>query len=236
MARKYRHWTFFFRRASRGLSYLTLDPLEKLAVMIGLIKKPKNTLLWTKEHSHLGNPVVSGSSLSTQPNKSNASPSISFEMTNQSAAAPYRNLQFHEHDTPALAHSVFPPAIRTHRPRAGSHGSNSAPSRSPLRESGDSSRPLIQRPSEAYCLPGDGEGRPSDEMRVSFEDTLSHASPPEQGSGLGRDTMLQGRQGYRRANSGAGSPSIDGVSSAQGGLGIRFGDEDLERGMLHDQV
>jgi hypothetical protein len=224
IARKYRHWTFFFRRASRGLSYLTLDPLEKLAVMIGLIK------------IHIGNPVVPDSSLSTQPDNSNAYPSISVEMTENSAAAPNRNPRFHEHDTPALAHSVFPPAIRTHRPRSGSHGSNSALSRSPLRESGDSSRPLIQRPSGAHCLPGDVEGRPSDEIRVSFEDTLSHVSPPVQGSGLGYDTMLHTRQGYRRANSDVRSPSIDGVDSVQGGLGIRFGDEDLERGRLHDQV
>jgi hypothetical protein len=204
--------------------------------MIGLIKKQKNTLLWTKDHSHIGNLVVPELSLPTQPDDANAYPSIFVEMTEHSAATPHRNPQSHEHDTPALAHSVFPPAIRTHRPRSGSHGSNSALSRSPLRESGDSSRPLIQRPSGAHCLPGDAEGRSSDEVRVSFEETLSHASPPVQGSGFGYDTMLHTRQGYRRANSDGRSPSIDGVDSVQGGLGIRFGDGDLERGRLHDQV
>jgi hypothetical protein len=241
MTRKYKYWTFFVRLVSRALTSITLDPLEKLAIMIGLIKKPQKTLLWTKEHTHLWDPIVPQSLLPTQPHNSNASPSIPFEVIDHLAAAPHRKLHVYDHDTPAMSHSGFPPTIPTHRPRAGSDVSNPALSHSPPRISDDSSRPLMLRPSEAYHPRGDAEGRSSEERRVSsegrvsFGDTLSPPSPPNQGGWPNSDTTLQPGQGYRRANSNARSPLVS-STSVQSGLGIRLGNEDLEKGRLHDQV
>ena len=239
--RKYRHWTFFARRASRMFSYLTLDPLEKLAVMIGLIQKPQKTLLWTKEHTHIWNPKVPQSSLSTQPDNPNPSPSICFEQMDYSAVAPHIKLHLHDEDTPAMAHSEFPPDIPTHRPRAGSDDSTPALLRTPPRTSDDSSRPLMLRPSETYHPRGDTEGRTSEESRtifdgrISFEDTLSPASPAGQGVWPGFDTTFQARQEHRRANLNNRSPLVGGVG-IESGLGIRLDDEDLEKGRLHDQI
>lgn len=229
MTRRYRYWTLFVRRASRVLSYLTLDPLEKLAVIAGLIKKPQMTLLWTKQHTW--NPVVPQSSSPAQTSNTNTSPFI--ELTDYSTTTPQMNSRVH--DTPAMAHSLFPPAIPTHRLRNESDASlNPALSHTPTRTSDDSSRPLIQRPPETYR--GDTEGRASGEGRVSFEDTLSPTSPPDQGGWLGPNTTLHTRQGYRCASSDPGSPPVDVVGGVHRGLGIRLSDEDLERGRLHDEV
>lgn len=239
--RKYRHWTFFARRASRAFSYLTLNPLEKLAVMIGLVKKPQKTLLWTKEHTHNWNPIVLQTSLSEQPDNPNPSPSISFEQMDHSAITPRINLHVYDHDTPAMAHSGFPPAIPTHRPRAGSDDSTPALLQSPPRTSDDSSSPLMLRPSEVHHPRGDTEGRASEERRatfegrVSFEDTLSPTSLAGQRVWPGSDTIFQARQESRRASSGARSPLVGGVGMGSG-LGIRLGDEDLEKGRLHDHI
>jgi hypothetical protein len=239
--RKYRHWTFFARRASRAVCYLTVDPLEKLAVIIGLIKKPQKTLLWTKEHTHTWDPIVLQSPSATQPDNLNPSPPIPFEPMNHLPVAPHINFHLNDQDTPEMAHSLFPPTIPTHRPRAGSDDSDPALLRSPPRTSDDSSRPLMLRPSEGHYPRGDTEGRASDERRavfegrVSFEDTLSPISTPGQGVWPGSDTTLQARQGSRRANSDARSPLAGGVGM-QSGLGIRLGDEDLEKGRLHAQI
>jgi len=227
--RIYRRWTFYARLASRALSSVTLDPLEKLAVVVGLIRKPQMTLLWTKKHNW--DPVVPQSS-SLAPLE-NRNPSLSIELTDYSTTTP--PIDSHVQDTPAMAHSLFPPAISTrwHR-NEGDASRNSARSLSPTRTSEDSFRPLIQRPSEAHHLHGDAEGQVGGDGRISFEDTISPASPHDQGGWLGLNMALHTRQGYRRAGSDPRSQPVDVVESARQGLGIHLRDEDLERGRSHD--
>lgn len=210
--RTYRHWTFFMRWLSRECSRWTLDPMEKLAIIFGLIKKPQKTLLWTKHHTwdpDVPRATMQGTEAVSK--QTNASPSI--ELTDFSHAAPHPGPLVQE--TPVMAHSLFPPAIPTRRSR---NESDPRP-----RMSDDSSAPLIQRPSEAYHQRAEAEGRRSDEGRVSFEETWPPASPPDAapvyGGWLGPEAMLQTRQGYRRANSEPGSPP---------GLGIS--NSDLEKG------
>lgn len=224
MTRKYRHWTFFMRKASRILSSVTLGPLGKLAVIVGLVKKPQKTLLWTKKHTW--NPAPRQSSSSSQPHNATLSPSI--ELTDYSSTA--ANIAPDAHNTPAMAHSLFPPPISSRLPRHDSDASlHPPPSPTTGRPSDDSSRPLVQRPSEAYHQRGDSEGRLSSEGRVSFEDTLPPASPPWSGGWLGPNTTLHARQGYQRANSDPGSPPAD-EGVMYGGLNIRVDDGDLESG------
>jgi hypothetical protein len=231
MTRKYRHWTFPVRNASRAFSSVTLDPLEKLAVKLGLVKKPQKTLLWTKQHTW--HPVVVQSSSPAQLYNANLSPSI--ELTDYSTGAPHMASPVHE--TPAMAHSLFPPAIPSRLPRHDSDASlNPPPAHTAARTSDDSSRPLVvQRPSEAYHQRSDAEGRVSSEGRVSFEDTLSPASPPWAGNWLGPNTTLHSRQGYHRANSDPGSPHADG-DPVDGGLNIHLGGGDLENGRSRNET
>ncbi|KAF1841258.1 uncharacterized protein K460DRAFT_322312 [Cucurbitaria berberidis CBS 394.84] len=225
--RMYRHWSFPVRWLSRQLSRWTLDPMEKLAVLVGLVKKPQKTLLWTKGHKW--DPVVPQAKAMV-PAQINPSPYI--ELTDYSTTAPH--MDTHIHDTPAMAHSLFPPAIPTRRPRNESDASLLPPSRT----SDDSSSPLIQRPSEAHHQRVDSEGRRSGEGRVSFGETWSPATPadarPAYGGGLGADATVHSRQGYQRANSDPGSLPVDIAEMAQSGLVIHFRnpDPDLERGPL----
>lgn len=227
--RTYRHSTFFLRWLSRQLSRWSLDPMEKLAVIVGLIKKQQKTLVWTKHHTW--DPVVPPSPRQTTtsfPTYPNASPSI--ELTDYSTNVPHTEIFIH--DTPAMAHSLFPPAIPTRRPRNESDASLLPPNR----RSDDSSAPLIQRPSETYHQGAEPESRRSGEGRVSFEETWSPASPPDAGpvydGWRAPDGTLHSRQGYQRANSDPGSLPVEIRDMAQSGLGIhvRNTDSDLERG------
>jgi hypothetical protein len=225
MTRKYRHLTFFSRRAFRFFCALTLDPLEKLAVKFGLVKSPQKTLLWTKHHTW--NPVVPQPPLRPQLNTAYPSPSI--ELTDYDTAVRHPD-DPQTHDTPAMAHSLFPPAIPTRRHRNSDPSLTPTPSHISARASDDVARPLIQRPSQAYHQAGDPEGRASSEGRVSFEGTLSPVSPPADrgGSWLDPSATVYTRQGYQRANSDPGSPAGD------EGLGIRVDSRDLERGRVDD--
>lgn len=232
MTRTYRHWTFLFRWISRVVSHWTLDPLERLAIIIGLIKKPQKTILWTKDHTW--NPVVVPSP-TIAPSNLNASPSI--ELSDYSGPSrPHPDT--HMHDTPAMAHSLFPPAITTRRPRNESDASLIPPtsmSSTRPRTSDDSSAPLIQRPSDTYHHRHDTEPRTSAEARRSLEDAYSPSSPQGDsavtGGWLSPEITLHSRQAYRRANSDATIPPLTSVvEEVQRGLGIRMDERDLERG------
>ncbi|CAN9158265.1 unnamed protein product [Alternaria alternata] len=130
MTRAYRSLTLFARRTSR----VTMNQLEKLALAIGLIKKRKKTLMWTRHHTW--NPLVPRRTSSSGRDHLRGAPSI--ELT------PYDNDRVPDvvFETPAMAHSLFPPAITPRRTR-----NESDASLDPLdlpgrpRTSGDSSTP-----------------------------------------------------------------------------------------------
>ncbi|KAF2450783.1 hypothetical protein P171DRAFT_146450 [Karstenula rhodostoma CBS 690.94] len=254
MTRIYRHWTFSFRSLSRLLSRFTFDPMERFAVSIGLVKYRQKTLLWTKTHTHDPDIAVPAPVQTPRPH---GNPSI--ELSDFSTAMARDDSQHsHEHgasETPAMAHSLFPPAIPQRRPRQDSgasaartspsllHGiGNPAPSQSPSsflthrpsHESALSFTPLLQRPSEAHRQrerAGSATSVQSDERdrRSGGEEhgLMSPVSPVRVGEYTPFLGMVQSRQGYTRANSDPGSPP--GVDA----LGIRMGgvaDGDLERG------
>jgi hypothetical protein len=168
-----------------------------------------------------------------------ASPSI--ELTD------YSNPEYGTHDTPAMAHSLFPPALKPGRPRNQSDASfteSGLPIFDRYRTSNDSNRPLIWRPSDVHRSRAAVGRRPSDERegrrssdfaehRSSSEYMLAPASmydeQPVFGNWLG---SVQSRQGYQRANSDPGSPPIldDGGERGAGqGLGIGMGSHIDER-------
>ncbi|KAK7186938.1 uncharacterized protein CC84DRAFT_735552 [Paraphaeosphaeria sporulosa] len=255
MTRIYRHWTFPFRRLSRLLSRFTFDPMERFAVAIGLIKYPQKTLLWSRTHTHDPDIALSAPVQTPRPH---GNPSI--ELSDFSTAMVRDDSQHsHEHaayETPAMAHSLFPPAIPQRRPRQDSDASAARPSPSllygignsapfplppspsylahrPSHDSALSSRPLLPRPSEAHHQrerAGSATSMQSDERdpRSSGEENglMSPVSPLRVGEYKPFLGMVQSRQGYSRANSDPGSPP--GVDA----LGIRMSGvaEDLEKG------
>lgn len=189
MTRTYRYYTFTFRRLSRLLSKLLLDPLETLAVKVGVVRR-QNTLLWTSDYSSEEPPPLSSSS----------------DYTDHSA--PFPPIELHEHLVPSTHHSPFttapvlsPSTSYSPRFRAESNSSLSPPSaHSPGRTSNESSLPFLPPPSGSYTprRPSGDESRSSD-ARVSFEETTQYQ--PIQGSWLDPRAAVHSRQGYRRANS-----------------------------------
>ncbi|KAF1839412.1 hypothetical protein BDW02DRAFT_151108 [Decorospora gaudefroyi] len=160
MTRAYRSATLFARRISRAVSYATLGPLEKVALRVGLIRKPQKTLAWTREHTW--NPDIPPTS-ATSRNHALFSPSI--ELTDYDAAAAAAPRQVRSPATTPL--SYFPSATASPRIRNGSDASLGAADPllnplSPPRGSEDSAAPLIQRPSRAHQMD-------SEDGRVSFE-------------------------------------------------------------------
>jgi hypothetical protein len=227
MTRIYRSWTFFARRTSRALSYLTVHQFEKIFILAGVIKKPQKTLLWTKEHTW--NPVIPPSLTErarghTHALHTYASPSI--ELTDCDVTRSPSHVQ----DIPAMAHSLFDPAINVRRARIASDASLSGPD--PLngpRTSDDSSASLIQRLSQVHHH-GETDGRTSSEGCHSFETPFIERDFPAAERWLSTEGAVHNRQGYRRANSESGvAPDVTG-SIDQGGLGIKVEDVDLERG------
>lgn len=235
MTRSYRSYTYFVRQVSRFASKFTVNPLERLGVVVGLIKTRQKTLLWTKNHTW--NPVVPPDPVpdalrQNRHHHSRASPSI--ELTDYSTV-PLNDRTVYE--TPAMAHSLFPPAITTRRPRNESDASNydlGIPiyEQHRLRSSEDSSDPLIQRPDYCHRSRASRGGKGSTKDRRASDDTdagseidlaspfdVSHFEESSHGGWLG--STLQSRQGYRRANSDPGSQPIDLVPfESVGGLGI----------------
>jgi hypothetical protein len=239
MTRDYRSLTYWFRAASRFVSKFTFDPLESLGVELGLIKTRQRTLVWTKTHTW--DPIPSPD-LAAQQTSYHRGPSPSIELTDYSTA------ESAIHDTPAMAHSLFPPAITPRRTRNESDASFNEPTLpiyEQYRRSDDSNSPLIQRPSDVrrsrasstnngrHPSDEDGGRRSSDfaEHRSSSEFMLSPTSPSDEqpvfGGWLG---TVQNRQGYRRANSDPGSPPLPsgdgGAGVAPEGLGIGMGTGD----------
>lgn len=228
MTRKYRHYTFWFRRFSRLLSYFTFTPLERLGIAIGLLKYPQGTLLWTRKHTHEPD-IPQVPDIPTRPQEN---PSI--ELSDYSAARLRDEWSHspHHYDTPAMAHSLFPPAIPQRRPRVDSDSSAARPSPSLFeRTSNDhSTSSLLQRPNEAHhrhermgSIPSDDGHRSSGEESLSPFPPAGGAEQSMLASYLGLNTNLQIRQGYTRANSDPGSPN-------EVGLGIPMVERDLERG------
>ncbi|KAH9881783.1 hypothetical protein J1614_000954 [Plenodomus biglobosus] len=224
--RRYRQWTFIFRLTSRLLSRITLRPLEKLGISIGLIKKPQKTLLWTKDHTWNPDLPVSQSGPVAQPSYTNPSPSSDFPK--HSGIVP--EIELHVTETPAMAHSLFPPAITTRLRNESDASVNPISTYTQLRASNESYQPLIQRPLETYRTRNETEGRSSGDGRASLENIYLSASPPERSSWLAPNTAVHNRHGYRRANSDPGLPPTDLVETAESGLGINLHDRDLERG------
>jgi hypothetical protein len=227
MTRDYRKLTYWFRATFRFFSKYTFDPLESLAVSAGLISARQRTLVWTKGHVYDPPPRPQP----TRPSRHTTSPSIELTLYHDGDQPLAEAVQ----DTPAMAHSLFPPALTTRRSRNESDASFTEPVL-PIydhyRTSDDSSRPFVQRPSDVHRSrapsidhrrSASGSGRRSSEFtdnRSSSEYMLSPTSPPadEQGLGvwLGLNTV-QSRQGYQRANS---DPPPFIADAAQGGLGI----------------
>jgi hypothetical protein len=231
MTRDYRRWTYWLRETSRFISKFTFDPMESLGVKFGLIKSRQKTLVWTKDHTY--NPAPMQQPL--RPNRHNASPSI--ELTLYPDTSPLREDSV-VHETPAMAHSLFPPA-NTRRPR---NESDASITESPLpiyeqyRTSDDSHRPLIQRPSDVHRSRATAADRGRDvssdrrrsseitDARSSSEYMLSPASPPTDwpkfDDWLGLNSV-QSRQRYQRANSDPGSPPFENAAEDEhSGLGI----------------
>lgn len=215
--REYRTWTFWLRAMFRFVSRFTFDPMESLAVNMGLIKSRQKTLVWTKKETtdkgRLRRPSHE------QPSRYVASPSI--ELTDY-CTRPYE--QSVDHDTPAMAQSLFPPAITSLRPRHESDASYreaELPIFENYRRSDDSGRPLIQRPSDVHRSRGSSshhtgeDRRGSDDAepipRASNEYTTTPASPYGEPSvfagwlGVSPPT-LHTRHGYRRTTSDPGNP------------------------------
>jgi hypothetical protein len=202
MTRNYRSLTFFMRRISRAVLWATLDQLERLAKRTGVIRKRQNTLLWTKEHTW--DPDIPRTATSTRHDQHNASPAT--ELTTTAT-------------TPAMPHSVFPPTINIRDESDDPLPSSSLLSRP--RPSDESSAPLIPRPSHA----GEAGGRKSsNDGRVSFETPFLEHEP------RWRDTTYN-RPSHERGNSDAGLLPNFGGDMGQGGLGLRFDDIDVERGI-----
>lgn len=222
MTRSYRKCTYFTRVVARFITKFTLDPLEWLAWTAGLIPTQQQTLLWTKHHNW--NPVVPQA---TPAPRHVATPSFELSDFSDVPLAGSRS-----QETPALAHSLFPPVISTSNSRAESNTSLHTPYRPEYeyRISNESFSPLIQRPSQAHHVDHRSDSVSSDERRFSGE----HISPSDVeapfSGWLGLSAALQPRHAYRRANSDPGSPPFDLPQPNQDGLGIQMKDTDLERG------
>lgn len=229
--RRYRHWTFYFRRISRWFSLFT---------SIGFIKYPQKTLLWTKDHTH--NPQIPQSA--PEADKHRANPSIELSDFSTAMVRDGSEQSHHQYETPAMAHSLFPPTTSTRRPRNDSDSSAPRPSPSLFsapnapsslsfhRPSYDSSiSPLLQRPTEAHHQRERAGSATSDDLgyRSSGEDH-GYGSPvsplliTDHSPFLGLNPTLQSRQGYARANSDPGSPPTADA------LGISMG-VDVEKGL-----
>ncbi|CAN9191536.1 unnamed protein product [Alternaria sp. RS040] len=219
MTRAYRSWTLFARRTSR----VTMNQLEKLALAIGLIKKRKKTLMWTRHHTW--NPLVPRRTSSSGRDHFRGAPSI--ELT------PYDNDRVPDvvFETPAMAHSLFPPAITPRRTR-----NESDASLDPLdlpgrpRTSGDSSTPLIQRPLQVYQQ-NEIDGHMVGEERRSSETPLLETDLVRSDAQTGphiQDAVLN-RQGYHRAHSDQGS-ARQSRDTEHAGLGISSSSQDHNYG------
>ncbi|KAH7061917.1 hypothetical protein BKA63DRAFT_191724 [Paraphoma chrysanthemicola] len=244
MTRDYRSLTYWFRVASRFVSKFTFDPLESLGVSFGLIKAKQKTLVWTKTHTW--DPKVIPDNPTTEPSSATAhKPSPSIELTDYSTLPQGESAA---QDTPAMAHSLFPPALTTRRPRYesdASHHEPSLPIYQQFRTSDDSQRPFIQRPSDVHrsrAPSSSDHGRRSSEARRDSEMTgrssseyaASPSSPPEDqpsfGGWLGLNSSFRGRHGYQRTNSDPGSPPVDMVAEVEeNALGIRYDNRDEAR-------
>ncbi|KAF1950600.1 hypothetical protein CC80DRAFT_482449 [Byssothecium circinans] len=230
MTRRYRHWTLPFRILSRIVTKYTLGIICNILASLKLIKEPQKTLLWQKDHTW--NPDLSYRTPKpeTRTTAHRANPSI--ELSDFSMPMERDDSQ-QAHETPAMAHSLFPPAISQRRPRQDSDSSLMRPSHSSQSErtGHDSHAPLIHKPAEIHphdyreragSAMSDGESRHSGEIMGS----PASLNDPLLGVTAGGVTGLQSRQEYTRANSDPGSPPIE------DGLGISFheGDRDVERG------
>ncbi|RYN79975.1 hypothetical protein AA0120_g10620 [Alternaria tenuissima] len=215
MTRAYRSLTLFARRTSR----VTMNQLEKLALAIGLIKKRKKTLMWTRHHTW--NPLVPRRTSSSGRDHLRGAPSI--ELT------PYDNDRVPDvvFETPAMAHSLFPPAITPRRTR-----NESDASLDPLdlpgrpRTSGDSSTPLIQRPSQVYQQ-NEADGHVIGEECRSSETPLLETGLVRSNAQTGPHIQdaVQNRQGYHRAHSDQGS-ALQSRDTEHAGLGISSSSQD----------
>lgn len=234
MTRKYRHWTYGFRLFSRVVLKVTIDPVELFAVTVGLVKRPQKTLLWTKTHttnaSHLEYPPT----IPAYAPHHRVNPSI--ELSDYSSVAMERDDSQQMHDTPAMAHSLFPPALPRRRPHRDSDSSQPMPSSPIFASIGNetSISPLIRRPMETLHYRERADfAVVDDEHRSSGEDMLSPTLLHEETSLinplLASGPGLQSRQRYERANSDSAQ------HSATQGLGISMQDlsagSDLERGL-----
>jgi hypothetical protein len=224
--RQYRAMTYWFRAASRFISKFTFDPLECLCVELGLVSKRQETLVWTKQHTH-------DPPLKTYPSNSErhhvASPSIELTIIPDSL---YGDMTLQE--TPAMAHSLFPPAHTTRRTRNESDASlpeSNLPIYERYRSSEDSNLPLIQRPSDVHRSRAAPSGQRTQDRRRSSEISETRSSSeyllsPEgiapEHHVFGEWSTVQSRQGYRRANSDPGNPPVDLVEEVGKGLGIGY--------------
>ncbi|OAL45334.1 hypothetical protein IQ07DRAFT_684268 [Pyrenochaeta sp. DS3sAY3a] len=229
MTRKYRHWTFFFRWLSRFVSKYTLDPLEKLGIIIGLLKRPQKTILWTKGHTW--DPPIIGIPPPNDPAQDYHSqiyppvlPDIALTDFSLSAPDPNKSQTTHlesvpsyaqpdlPHDTPAAPHSLFPPAIPIYRPRSTSDVSSRprspsslsyAPAR--LSTSDEAAVPLITAPESIHR---DMSMRTSLDTRTSYEEAASSPLTPVDvergGAWTAEGERVERRAGYRRKASDVG--------------------------------
>jgi hypothetical protein len=237
MTRDYRALTYGFRATFRFISRFTFDPLESLAVNAGLVSARQRTLVWTKGHTHDPSPRPQPS----RPNGHTISPSIELTLYHEGE----RSLAEAVQDTPAMAHSLFPPALTTRRPRNESDASFTEPTL-PIydryRTSDDSIRASVQRPLDVHrsrapstdhrrsANSSDRRSSECTDNRSSSEYLLSPISMPADQQGFGGWLSLnavQSRQGYRRANS---DPPPFVVDAARSGLGISVREHDDEHG------
>jgi hypothetical protein len=232
--RDYRSITFWLRAMFRFISRFTFDPLESLAVNVGLIKSRQKTLVWTKKEKRgkgRANVAQASRPSSEQPLPEPLcyAPSPSFVFTDYSARPDDESAI---HDTPAMAHSPFPPAITARRPRNESDASSSLPIFEQFRRSDDSGRPLMQRPSDVQQSRASSshhgqhlsEDRRRSDERLSGEYAISLASPHGEPSAFGGRLdidlqTIQNRHGYQLADSDSGS-SPDALVGGEDTLGI----------------
>ena len=189
MTRKYRSWTVFARHRSRA----ALTMLKKLAVALRLIKKPRKTLVWTKDPK-----LDSVQSSAASPSDNDDGHSIpAVERADYDART--HNSVF---ATPAMTNPSIP--LINLPTQASSEIEAIVDPRvpSPPRISDDSSTPLFQRTSQEHQQRQIEARMSSDEHNnedtPSFEQgqmrTSSHTWPNSQ-------DLVQNGQGYHRANS-----------------------------------
>lgn len=217
--RSYRQYTYFVRIIARFVARYTLDPLEWLAYKVGLIKTTQQTLLWTKEHTW-------------SPRIPQRLQPPTFELTDLTGGS---RSDYRAYETPALAHSLFPPAIPMGRSRTSSDISLRTVSSEhhQYMESLDSSTRLIQRPPDTH-IDLRSDPSPSEERRSSGEyiepsTDASNEHAPFSGW-LGLSAALQPRHTYRRANSDPGNPPFETPQLSQDAACVYQENPDLERG------